>query len=129
LFPYTSLVNLFRDINRCKRNFHNVAISKRNLQISSWINISVTFLKIKVIYFFNTEHSQNHNCSLYGYSIIHVRNRNIFGGEPQWKRPLGRPRYRWKDPIKMYLKEIGPEGMDWINLAQEKASGGLLWRR
>jgi hypothetical protein len=80
LFPYTSLVNLFRDINRCKRNFHNIAISKWNLQISSCVNISLTFLKNKNNTLFNTEHSQNDNFYLkYGYSKIRVRNRNIFG--------------------------------------------------
>jgi hypothetical protein len=34
------------------------------------------------------------------------------------RRPLGRSICRWKDNIKMYLKEIGCEDVDWINLAQ-----------
>ena len=33
-------------------------------------------------------------------------------GEPEGKRPLGRPRRRWEDNIKMDLKEVGCEGMD-----------------
>jgi hypothetical protein len=33
-------------------------------------------------------------------------------GKPEGKRPLGRPRFRWKDNIKMDLKEIGWGGMD-----------------
>jgi hypothetical protein len=33
--------------------------------------------------------------------------------------PLGRPRHRWEDNIKMALKEIGWEGIDWIKLAQD----------
>jgi hypothetical protein len=33
------------------------------------------------------------------------------------KRPLGRPRRRWEDNIKMYLQEVGCGGMDWIKLA------------
>jgi hypothetical protein len=33
------------------------------------------------------------------------------------KRPLGRPRHRWEDKIKMDLQEMGWEGMDWIELA------------
>jgi hypothetical protein len=36
------------------------------------------------------------------------------------KRPLGRPRRRWVDNIKMYLREIGWGGMDWIDLAQNR---------
>jgi hypothetical protein len=34
--------------------------------------------------------------------------------------PLGRSRYRWKDNIKMDLREIGWGGMDWIDLAQDR---------
>ena len=41
-------------------------------------------------------------------------------GEPEGKRPLGRRRRRWKDNIKMDLKEMGCEGMDWIDLAQDR---------
>jgi hypothetical protein len=36
------------------------------------------------------------------------------------KRPLGRQRSRWEDNIKMDLKEIGWEGMDWMHLAQDR---------
>jgi hypothetical protein len=36
------------------------------------------------------------------------------------KRPLGRPRRRWVDNIKMDLREIGWDGMDWIDLAQDR---------
>jgi len=36
------------------------------------------------------------------------------------KRPLGRPRSRWKDNIKMDLQEVGCGGMDWIDLAQDR---------
>ena len=43
-----------------------------------------------------------------------------FGGEPGRKRPLGRPRCRWEDNIKMDLQEVGCEGMDWINVAQNR---------
>jgi hypothetical protein len=38
--------------------------------------------------------------------------------KPESKRPLGRPRRRWVDNIKMDLREIGWDGMDWIDLAQ-----------
>ena len=42
-------------------------------------------------------------------------------GKPEGKRPLGRPRRRWEDNIKMDLQEGGCEGMDWIELAQDRA--------
>jgi hypothetical protein len=40
--------------------------------------------------------------------------------KPEEKRPLGRPRCGWVDSIKMYLREIGWGGMDWIDLAQDR---------
>jgi hypothetical protein len=39
-------------------------------------------------------------------------------GKPEKKRPLGRPRHRWVDNIKMDLREIGWNGVDWIDMAQ-----------
>jgi hypothetical protein len=39
---------------------------------------------------------------------------------PEGKRPLGRPRCRWVDNIKMDLREIGWDGGDWINLAEDR---------
>jgi hypothetical protein len=44
----------------------------------------------------------------------------ILVGKPEEKRLLGRPRRRWIDNIKFDLKEIGWDGMDWIDLAQDK---------
>jgi hypothetical protein len=41
-------------------------------------------------------------------------------GKLEEKRPLGRRRRRWVDSIKMDLREIGWEGMDWIDLAQDR---------
>jgi hypothetical protein len=43
----------------------------------------------------------------------------ILVGKPEGKRLLGRPRRRWADNIKMDLGDIGWDGMDWINLAQD----------
>jgi hypothetical protein len=40
--------------------------------------------------------------------------------KPEGKRPLGRPRRRWVDNIKMALREIGLDGVDWIKLAQDR---------
>jgi hypothetical protein len=49
------------------------------------------------------------------------RNANrILVGKPDGKRPLGRPRRRWVDNIKMDLREIVGDGMDWIDLAQDR---------
>jgi hypothetical protein len=42
--------------------------------------------------------------------------------KPEGKRPLVIPRHRWEDNIKMYLKEVGCGGMDWIELAEERGS-------
>jgi hypothetical protein len=41
-------------------------------------------------------------------------------GKPEGKRPLGTPRHRWMDNIKMNLREIGLDGMEWIHLAQDR---------
>jgi hypothetical protein len=43
----------------------------------------------------------------------------ILVGRPEVRRPLGRPRCRWKDDIKTDLQEVG-WGMDWIELAQDR---------
>jgi len=41
-------------------------------------------------------------------------------GKPEGKRPVGRPRVRWEDNIKMDLQEVGCGDMDWIELAQDR---------
>jgi hypothetical protein len=41
----------------------------------------------------------------------------VLVGKPEGKRPLGRPRRRWKDNIKMDLQEVGGGRGDWIELA------------
>jgi hypothetical protein len=43
-------------------------------------------------------------------------------GKPEGKGPLGRPRRRCEDNIKMYLQEVGCVGMDWIELIQNRDS-------
>jgi hypothetical protein len=45
-------------------------------------------------------------------------------GKPEEKRPLGSPRHRWEENIKMDLQEVGCGGMDWIELAQDRD----MWR-
>jgi hypothetical protein len=44
----------------------------------------------------------------------------ILVGKPVGKRRLGRPRQRWVDNIKMDLREIGWDGVDWIDMAQDR---------
>jgi hypothetical protein len=41
----------------------------------------------------------------------------VLVGKPEVKRPLGRPRRRWEDTVKMNLREVGCGAMDWIELA------------
>jgi hypothetical protein len=60
----------------------------------------------------------------YGYETCspHGRGRGVYKvlvGSPKWKRPLGRPRCRWEDNIKMDLREIETNGVNWIQLAQD----------
>ena len=44
----------------------------------------------------------------------------VLEGKPEEKRPLGRPRCRWENNIKMDVQEVGCGGMDWIELAQDR---------
>jgi hypothetical protein len=50
----------------------------------------------------------------------------ILVGKPEGKRPLGRPRRRWVDNIKINLRKIGWDGMDWIDLAQGRYQWSAL---
>jgi hypothetical protein len=45
-------------------------------------------------------------------------------GKPEGKRPLGRPRRRWEDNIKLDLRKIGIDGANWIQLAEDR----IQWR-
>ena len=48
----------------------------------------------------------------------------VLVGKPEGKRPLGRPRHKWEDNIKMDLQELGLGCMDWIHLTEDRDS----WR-
>ena len=57
-------------------------------------------------------------CGVYG-----GRGRGVYRGlvgKPEGRRPLGRPRHRWEDNIKIDLQEVGCGGMDWIKLTQDR---------
>ena len=48
----------------------------------------------------------------------------VLVGKPEGKRPLGRPRRRWEDNIKMDLQEVGRGCVDWMELTQDSD----IWR-
>jgi hypothetical protein len=53
----------------------------------------------------------------------HGKGRGVYRvlvGKPEAKRPLGRPRCRWEDNIKLDLREVGIDGANWIRLAQDR---------
>ena len=56
-------------------------------------------------------------CGAYGRGEVVYR---VLVGKPEGKRPLGRPRRRWVDNIRMDLQEVGCGYMEWIGLAQDK---------
>ena len=56
-------------------------------------------------------------CSKYGERRVV---RRVLVGKPEGKIPLGRPKRRWEDNIKMDHQEVGCGGMDWIKLAQDR---------
>jgi hypothetical protein len=53
----------------------------------------------------------------------------VLVGKHEEKRPLGKPRRRWEDNIKMDVKEVGWGGMDSIDLAQDRDGCGHLRKR
>jgi hypothetical protein len=48
----------------------------------------------------------------------------VLVGRPEGKRPLGSPRRRWEDNIKLYLRDVGIDEANWIRLAQDR----VQWR-
>jgi hypothetical protein len=79
----------------------------------------------------NNQHLANKYCYLQDnmllrklanfYRIIrHYNAYRLLVGKPEGKRPLGRPRYRWVDNIRMDLGEVGWGDVDWIGLAQDR---------
>ena len=56
-------------------------------------------------------------CNTYGESTGVYR---VLVGNPERNKPLGRPRRRWEENIKMDLQEVGSNGMEWIDVAQDR---------
>ena len=44
----------------------------------------------------------------------------VLVGKPEGKRPVGRPRHRWEDNIKMDLREVGCDPGEWIDFAKDR---------
>ena len=57
------------------------------------------------------------SCSTYGERRGVYR---VLVGKPEGKRPLGRPSHRWKNNIKMDLRDVGCGGMDWIEPVRDR---------
>jgi hypothetical protein len=49
-----------------------------------------------------------------------INSYRLFEGKPEEKRPIGKPRRRWADKIKMHLAKIGWDVVDWIGVAQHR---------
>ena len=64
----------------------------------------------------NTLYEMSRACGTYGGRGVH----KVLVGKPEGKRPLGRPRRRWEDNIKMDLQEVGRGCGDWMELAQDR---------
>jgi hypothetical protein len=58
-------------------------------------------------------------CSTHGRDLVLVR-------KLEGNTPLGRPRHRWEDNMKINLEKVGCGVMEWIELAQDRAGGGHL---
>jgi len=58
-------------------------------------------------------------CELLLAKVVYAMHR-VLVGKPEGKRPLGRPRYRWEDNIKIDLQEVGGGHGDWMELAQDR---------
>jgi hypothetical protein len=52
--------------------------------------------------------------------VARMGEKRLLVGKPEGRRPLGRPRRRWMDNIKMDLEEVGWGDVDWIGLAQDR---------
>jgi hypothetical protein len=62
--------------------------------------------------------------------VVHMwEKRNVYRilvGKPEGRRPLGRPRRKWVDNIKIDLREIGRDGVDWVDRAQDRDQWKVL---
>jgi hypothetical protein len=64
--------------------------------------------------------TQIETCSSVENKTVLTNPYRILVGKPEGRRPLERPKRRWVNNIKMDLRQTGWDGMDWIDLAQER---------
>ena len=110
-------ITVFRDVTQfCLRDIYRRCESAFSLHPFSWFIILfyktciVRVIKPRIIRW--AEH-----VARTGYRRGVFR---VLMGKPEGRRPLGIPRYRWEDNIKMDLQEVECGGMDWIELAQDR---------
>jgi hypothetical protein len=70
--------------------------------------------------FFKRKHSRNDVKNINRINMYERNAYRILVGKPEGKTQLGRPRRRWVDNIKMDLREIEWDGVNWIDLAQDR---------
>jgi hypothetical protein len=80
-----------------------------------------TPLRKKILFLRNVSKRFGHDVALMGEGRGVYR---VLVQKPEGKRPLGRPRHRWEDNIKMHLRETGPDGANCIRLDQDT----VQWR-
>jgi hypothetical protein len=96
----------------CKRN-KNVFINKNNLSKNGVLDC-IYFILIQADQI--KENEVGRTCGTHGRGEKVYK---VLVGKPEGKIPLGRPRHRWEDGIRMELQEIGWGSVEWIHLAQD----------
>ena len=96
------------DVNELGRRLHTIKKNTEALVVASkQTGLEANADKIKYMVMFREQNArQSHNIKIDNISFV-----------PEGKRPLGRPRHKWQDNIKMDLQAVGSGGMDWIKLA------------
>jgi hypothetical protein len=109
VFENRVLGRIFRrkreQVTRGKRKLHNEEL--HNLYSSPYIARTIKSRRMRWVW--------------HVWCMRHIRNEHkVLVGKPEGERPLGRPRHRWEDIIKMDLGEIVCEDVDWIQMAQDR---------
>jgi hypothetical protein len=80
-------------------------------------------------HYISTPAIRHHGVQTNKFTHLCLHSYRMLVGKPEGKRPLGRPRRRWEDNIKMDLQEVGGGREDWIELAQDRDRWRHLWVR
>ena len=117
-----------RNTHKCVKVFYKHSIppasfdhqcgSPQGVLYKGWMHDDIAKIcepqrRCKIISFKNT------NVSL-KFSILYPCSDRVLVGKPEGKRPLGRPRRRWEDNIKMDFQKVGRGCVDWMELAQDR---------